>query len=40
VRRYDEYQALDDETKGPVGQERIVEENEVLEQEDVAILAD
>jgi len=40
VRRYDEYQALDDETKAQVDQEMIVEENEVLEQERVAILAD
>jgi len=39
-RRYDEYQALDDETKAQVDQEMIVEENEVLEQERVAILAD
>jgi len=40
ARRYDEYQALDDETKAQVDQEMIVEENEVLEQECVAILAD
>jgi len=40
ARRYDEYQALDDETKAPVDQEMIVEENEVLEQERVAIVAD
>jgi len=40
ARRYDEYQALDDETKVQVDQEMIVEENEVLEQERVAILAD
>ena len=40
ARRYDEYQALDDETKAQVDQEMIVEENEVLEQERVAILAD
>ena len=40
ARRYDEYQALDDETKAQVDQEMIVEENEVLEQEGVAILAD
>jgi len=39
-RRYDEYQALDDETKAQVDQEMIVEENEVLEQERVAILVD
>jgi len=40
ARRYDDYQALDDETKAQVDQEMIVEENEVLEQERVAILAD
>jgi len=40
ARRYDEYQALDDETKAQVDQEIIVMENEVLEQEGVAILAD
>jgi len=40
VRRYDEYQALDNETKAQVDQEMIVEENKVLEQERVAILAD
>ena len=40
ARRYDQYQALDDETKPQVDQEMIVEENEVLEQESVAILAD
>ena len=40
ARRYDEYQALDDETKAQVDQKMIVEENEVLEQERVAILAD
>jgi len=40
ARRYDEYQALDDETTAQVDQEMIVEENEVLEQERVAILAD
>jgi len=40
VRRYDEYQALDDETKAQVDQEMIVEENKVLQQERVAILAD
>jgi len=40
ARRYDEYQALDDEIKAQVDQEMIVEENEVLEQERVAILAD
>jgi len=34
------YQALDDETKAQVDQEMIVEENEVLEQERGAILAD
>jgi len=39
ARRYDEYQALDDETKAQVDQEMLVEENEVLEQEPVAILA-
>jgi hypothetical protein len=40
ARRYDEYQALDDETKAEVDQEMIVEENEVLEQERQAILVD
>jgi len=40
AQRYDEYQALDNETKAQVDQEMIVEENEVLEQERVAILAD
>jgi len=40
ARRYNEYQALDDETKAQVDQEMIVEENEVVEQERVAILAD
>jgi len=40
ARRYEEYQALDDETKAQVDQEIIVEENEVREQERVAILAD
>jgi len=40
ARRYDEYQALDDETKAQVDEEMIVEENEVLEPERVAILAD
>jgi len=40
ARRYYEDQALDDETKTQVDQEIIVEENEVLEQECVAILAD
>ena len=40
ARRYDEYQPLDDETKAQVDQEMIVEENEVLEQDRVAILAD
>jgi len=40
ARRHDEYQALDNETKAQVDQEMIVEENEVLEQERVAILAD
>ena len=39
-RRYDEYQALDDLTKDQVYQEMILEENEVLEQECMAILAD
>jgi len=38
--RYDEYQGLDDETKAQVDEEMIVEENEVPEQEQVAILAD
>jgi len=40
ARRYDEYQALDNETKAQVDQEMIVEENEVLEQEQVAIRGD
>jgi len=40
ARRYHEYQALDDESKAQVDQEMIVEDNEVLEQERVAILAD
>jgi len=40
ARRYDEYQALDDETKALADQEMIVAENKVLEQERVAILAD
>jgi len=40
ARRYDEYQAPDDETKARVDQEIIVEKNKVLEQERVAILAD
>jgi len=39
ARRYDEYQALDDQTKAQVDQEMIMEENEVLVQEGVAILA-
>jgi len=39
-RRYDEYQALDDETKAQGDKEMIVEENEFLEQENVAILVD
>ena len=38
--RYDEYQAPDDKAKAQVYQEMILEENEVLEQERVAILAD
>jgi len=40
AQRYDEYKALHDETKAQVDQEMIVEENEVLEQERVAILVD
>jgi len=40
ARRYDEYQAIDDEPKAQVDQEMILEENKVLEQEWVAILAD
>ena len=40
ARRYIEYQALDDKTKAQVHQEMILKENEVLEQEHVAILAD
>src|SRR5713101_2782710 len=40
ARRYDQYQALDDETKAEVDQEMIAEENEILEQERGAILAD
>jgi len=39
ARRYDEYQALDDKTKAQVDKEMIVEENEVLDQEPVAIIA-
>ena len=39
ARRYDEYQALDHETKAQMDQEMIMEENELLEQEHVAILA-
>jgi len=38
--RYNEHQVLDDQTKAQVDQEMIVQENEVLEQERVAILAD
>jgi len=40
AQRYNEYQALDDETKAQVDQEMIVEANEVLDQKGVAILAD
>jgi len=40
ARRYDEYQGLDDETKAQVDHGMIVEENEVLEEEGVAILED
>ena len=40
ARRYEEYQALDDETKAQLDQVMIVEENEVLEQEREAILVD
>jgi len=40
ARRYDQYQALDDETKVQVDHEMMIEENEVLEQECVAILVD
>jgi len=40
ARRYDKYQALDDETKAQMDQEKIVDKNEVLEQERVAILAE
>jgi len=40
ARRYDEYQALDDETKGQVDQEMSVGDNAFLEQEGVAIMAD
>ena len=40
ARRYDEYQALDDQTKVQVDQAMIVEEKVVLEHEPVAILAD
>jgi len=40
ARIYDEYQALDDETKAQVDPEMIVEENQVLDQERVAILVD
>jgi len=39
ARRYNKYQARDDETKAQVDQEMIVAENEVLEQELVAILS-
>jgi len=40
ARRYDEYKVRDDETKAQVDQEMMVEVNEVLEQEYVAIMAD
>jgi len=40
ARRSDEHQGVDDETKVQVDQEIILEENEVLEQERAAILAD
>jgi len=40
ARRYDEYDALEDETKAQVDQEMIVEENQVLKQQRVAILTD
>jgi len=40
AQRYDECQALDNATKAQVDQEIMVEENEVQEQERVAILAD
>jgi len=40
ARIYDEYQALDDETKAQVDPEMIVEENQVRDQERVAILVD
>jgi len=40
ARGYGEYQALDDETKAEVDREMIAEENEILEQERQAILAD
>jgi len=40
AQRYDEFQALNDETKAQVDQERIVQENEILELHRVAILAD
>jgi len=40
AQRYDEYQALDNETKAQVDQEMMVEENQVLEHEGGAILAD
>ena len=40
AQRYHEYQVLDKETKAQVDQEMMVEKNEVLEQERVAIQAD
>ena len=40
ARGYDEYQALDNEMKAEVDREMIAEENEILEQERQAILAD
>ena len=40
ARRYDEYQGLGNETKAQVDEEMFVEENQVLEQEGVAILTD
>jgi len=40
ARVYGEYQALDNETKAEVDREMIAEENEILEPERQAILAD
>jgi len=40
ARKYGQYQALDDETKAEVNREMIAKENEILEQQRRAILAD